>query len=140
MSPASGARCALGEAKKRPVASLRRWRGNASAQEMAGSLWMAAGLVAGFWATCTLLNIQLLKNLIGSERHRGPIARANTVTESVLLPATRSEGTTMPQSTQQSTRLAPLIRHSSPVPWIRAIAISLVLWSLIIWGVVVALS
>ena len=71
---------------------------------------------------------------------RGSTARANTVTESVLLPATRSEGTTMPQSTQQSTRLAPIIRHSSPVPWIRAIAISLVLWSLIIWGVVVALS
>ena len=46
----------------------------------------------------------------------------------------------MPQSTQQSTRLAPIIRHSSPVPWVRAIAISLVLWSLIIWGVVVALS
>jgi hypothetical protein len=46
----------------------------------------------------------------------------------------------MPQSTQQSTRLAAIIRHSSPVPWIRAIAISLVLWSLIIWGVVVALS
>jgi hypothetical protein len=42
----------------------------------------------------------------------------------------------MPQSTQ----LVPIIRHSSPVPWIRAIGISFVLWSLIIWGVVVALS
>ena len=139
MSHASGARCALGEANKRPVASLRRW----GERQRAGDGWQS---VDGGWfgrlfcATCTLLNIQLLQNLIGSECHRGPIARANTVTESVLLPATRSEGTTMPQSTQQSTRLAPLIRHSSPVPWIRAIAISLVLWSLIIWGVVVALS
>ncbi len=46
----------------------------------------------------------------------------------------------MPQSTQRSTQFVPIIRYSSPVPWIRAIAISLVLWSLIIWGVVVALS
>jgi hypothetical protein len=46
----------------------------------------------------------------------------------------------MPQSTRQSAQLVPIIRHSSPVPWIRAVAISLVLWSVIIWGVVVALS
>jgi len=46
----------------------------------------------------------------------------------------------MPRSTRQSARLVQIIRYSSPVPWIRAIAISLVLWSLIIWGVVVALS
>jgi hypothetical protein len=46
----------------------------------------------------------------------------------------------MPRSTRQTTQVVPLIRHSSPVPWIRAIAISLVLWSLIIWGGVVALS
>ena len=107
---------------------------------MVGSPWIPAVLVACFCATCTLLNIQLLKNLIGSECHRGPATRANTVTESVLLPATRSEGTTMPQSTQRSTQFVQIIRHSSPVPWIRAIVISLVLWSLIIWGVVVALS
>jgi hypothetical protein len=31
-------------------------------------------------------------------------------------------------------------RHSSPVPWIGAIAISLLLWSLIIWGIFVAMS
>jgi hypothetical protein len=32
------------------------------------------------------------------------------------------------------------LRHSSPVPWIGAIAISLLLWSLIIWGIFVAMS
>jgi len=32
------------------------------------------------------------------------------------------------------------LRHSSPVPWIGAIAISLLLWSLIIWGIFVVVS
>jgi hypothetical protein len=36
--------------------------------------------------------------------------------------------------------LVPILRYSSPGPWISAIAISLVLWSLIIWGAFAALS
>jgi hypothetical protein len=36
--------------------------------------------------------------------------------------------------------LVPILRYSSPVPWISAIAISLVLWSLIIWRAFAALS
>jgi hypothetical protein len=58
------------------------------------------------------------------------------VTESVVLPATKPEGYAMPRSTTQLVRL----RYSSPVPWIGAIAISLLLWSLIIWGIFVAVS
>ncbi len=65
MSPASRALCALGEAKKLPVASLRCWRRAPVRREMVGSLWIPAVLVACFCATCTLLNIQLFKNLIG---------------------------------------------------------------------------
>jgi hypothetical protein len=37
----------------------------------------------------------------------------------------------MPQSRQ----LVPLIRYSSPVLWIGAIAASLLLWSFLTWGI-----
>jgi hypothetical protein len=56
------------------------------------------------------------------------------MTESGELPVARPEGSIVPQSRQS----VPLIRYSSPVPWIGAIAISLVLWSLVIWAVVCA--
>jgi hypothetical protein len=40
----------------------------------------------------------------------------------------------------RSMHLVRQLRHSSPVPWIGAIAISLLLWSLIIWGIFLAVS
>jgi hypothetical protein len=64
------------------------------------------------------------------------IVRVNRVRESVVFLVIRSEGSTTPPATQ----LVPLIRYSSPIPWLGAIATSLVLWSLIIWAAFVALS
>ncbi len=55
------------------------------------------------------------------------------VAESVVPPATKSEGYTIPPA-------AGLIRYSSPLPWICAITISLGLWSLIIWAAIIVLS
>jgi hypothetical protein len=43
-------------------------------------------------------------------------------------------------SNEAEKALVPMLRYSSPGPWISAIAISLVLWSLIILGALTALS
>src|SRR6266566_1368881 len=54
--------------------------------------------------------------------HHDSTGRVDMVAESVVPPATKSEGYTIPPA-------AGLIRYSSPLPWICAIAISLGLWS-----------
>ena len=86
-------------------------------------------------AMCIPLCRQPLRKLVDRCHHR-PTGWAGTATERVVLPAAKSDGYAMPRSMQ----LVRQLRHSSPLPWIGAIAISLLLWSLIIWGIFVAVS